>query len=230
MNFIIAGASKGTGRELAKAAARKGHRVAAVARNEKLLNTLSHGIETYPLDLTDADEVDQIFKKIAMLWQGPTTLVLAAASWTGGKVVKELSPLSIAKSMELNFYPALNPILSFLKFFKYSVERSNTIIALAATASLRASKNCTAFSIPKCSLRYLCQGLAKEEGKNGLHVCHVILDGLIDNERTRGLNPNRESEKYIKMESIVDSIFYLSEQPRDAWSFELDLRPYNEIF
>ena len=233
MNFIIAGSSKGTGRELALAASSKGHRVAALARSGELLDTLKkkrRGISTYSLDLADTAHVDDTFKKIASQWNGPTTLVHTAATWTGGESVKELSSEDFNKAMNLNFYSALNPILSFIKFFKYSVNEHNTIIVFGATASLRGGKNCSAFAVPKCSLRCLCQSLAREEGGNGLHVSHIVLDGLIDNERTRGLNPGREDEKYMKMESIVNLIFYLSQQPRDAWTFELDLRPQNEVF
>ena len=232
MNFIIAGASKGTGRELAKVAAKKGHQVAAIARSKELLNTLKKegDIVTYPLDLANTTQVEDAFKKISGQWDGPTTLVYTAATWTGGESVRELGIEDFKQAINLNFYSALNPILSFLKFFKYSVNRTNTIIAFGATASLRGGKNCAAFAIPKCSLRYLCQSLAREEGKNGLHVSHIILDGLIDNERTRGINPGRDDEEYMQMTSIVDLIFHLSEQPRDAWTFELDLRPYNENF
>ena len=232
MNFIIAGASKGTGRELAEIAAEKGHQVAAIARSEKLLNPLKENknTTTYALDLTEAAHVDNAFKEIARQWGGPTTLVHTAATWTGGKSVRELSTNDFKTAMDLNFYSALNPISSFLKFFKYSTDRPNTIIVFGATASLRGGKNCAAFAVPKCSLRYLCQSLAREESKNGLHVAHLVLDGLIDNSRTRELNPKREDEKYIKMKSIIDLVFYLSQQPKDAWTFELDLRPYNEIF
>ena len=232
MNFIIVGASKGTGREFAESVAKKGHQVAAIARSEKLLASLKENknTTTYALNLTEAVHVDNAFREIAKQWDGPTTLVHTAATWTGGKSVRELSTDDFKIAMNLNFYAALNPILSFLKFFKYSVNRPNTIIVFGATASLRGGKNYAAFAVPKCSLRCLCQSLAREEGKNGLHVSHLILDGLIDNKRTRELNPGREDEKYMRMESIVDLIFYLSQQPRDAWTFELDLRPYNEDF
>ena len=134
------------------------------------------------------------------------------------------------EAMNLNFYSVLNPILSFIKFFKYTPEKSNNIIVFGATASLRGSKNCSSFAVPKSALRYLCQSLAKEEGERGLHVSHLLVDGLIDNDRTRSLNVDLDEEKYIKMKSIVELIFYLTSQPKDAWTFELDLRCHNEKF
>ena len=142
MNFIIAGASKGTGRELAEIAAQKGHQVAAIGRSEKLLAPLKENknTTTYTLDLTEAAHVDNAFKEIAGQWEGPTTLIHTAATWTGGKSVRELGVDDFKTAMNLNFYSALNPISSFLKFFKYSVDRPNTIIVFGATASLRGEK------------------------------------------------------------------------------------------
>ena len=80
------------------------------------------------------------------------------------------------------------------------------------------------------SLRILTQSLARELGPKGVHAVHLVLDGLIDNERTRKLNPHAKDENYMKMRAIAKTIYELITQDRSAWTQELDMRPYTEKF
>lgn len=107
-----------------------------------------------------------------------------------------------------------------------------TIIFTGATASLRGSANFAAFSGAKHALRALAQSMARELGPKGVHVAHVVVDGAIDTEFIRENFPERyaskEQDGILNPEHIAENYWHLHTQPRDAWTHELDLRPWME--
>jgi NAD(P)-dependent dehydrogenase (short-subunit alcohol dehydrogenase family) len=107
-----------------------------------------------------------------------------------------------------------------------------TIIFTGATAALRGAANFAAFAGAKHALRALAQSMARELGPQGIHVAHVVVDGAIDTEFIRSNFPERYALKaqdgILNPEHIAENYWHLHRQPRDAWTFELDLRPYME--
>jgi len=113
------------------------------------------------------------------------------------------------------------------------VERGRgTILFTGATAALRGAANFAAFSGAKHALRALAQSMARELGPRNIHVAHVVVDGAIDTEFIRTSFPERYALKsedgILNPEHIAENYWHLHAQPRDAWTFELDLRPYME--
>jgi len=116
---------------------------------------------------------------------------------------------------------------------KRMVERGRgTIIFTGATAALRGGANFAAFAGAKHALRALAQSMARELGPQGVHVAHVVVDGAIDTAFIRDNFPERYALKaqdgILNPEHIAENYWQLHAQPRDAWTFELDLRPYME--
>ena len=109
-----------------------------------------------------------------------------------------------------------------------------TILFTGATASMRGGANFAAFSGAKMALRALAQSMARELGPQGVHVAHVVVDGAIDTEFIRSNFPERYALKaqdgILNPEHIADMYAMLHRQPRDAWTHELDLRPWSEKF
>lgn len=106
---------------------------------------------------------------------------------------------------------------------------AGTVILTGATASLRGGGNFSAFASAKFALRGLAQSLAREYGAKGIHVAHVIADGLIDEAQTeRRFGPRRSG--LMRPQAIAQTYLDLSEQHPSAWTHELDLRPSSEIF
>jgi NAD(P)-dependent dehydrogenase (short-subunit alcohol dehydrogenase family) len=107
-----------------------------------------------------------------------------------------------------------------------------TILFTGATASLRGSANFAAFAGAKAALRALAQSMARELGPQNIHVAHVVIDGGIDTEFIRENFPERyalkDQDGILSPEHIAENYWWLHQQPRDAWTFELDLRPYME--
>lgn len=115
-----------------------------------------------------------------------------------------------------------------------SPERAQSIIFTGATASLRGAANFAAFAGAKHALRALAQSMARELGPMGIHVAHSIIDGAIDTEFIRDNFPDRYALKgqdgILNPDHIADQYWMLHSQPRDAWTHELDLRPWLEKF
>ena len=115
-----------------------------------------------------------------------------------------------------------------------SADRKQSIIFTGATASLRGSANFAAFAGAKHALRALAQSMARELGPRGIHVAHSIIDGAIDTAFIRDNFPERYALKsedgILNPDHIAQAYLMLHNQPRDAWTHELDLRPYMEKF
>lgn len=104
-----------------------------------------------------------------------------------------------------------------------------TFIVSVATASLRGSARFSAFASAKFALRGLTQSLAREYQPAGVHVCHAILDGIIDTARSRDLQ-SLDPAKMMKPQDIAEAYWTLANQPKSTWTHELDLRPASEGF
>jgi len=114
------------------------------------------------------------------------------------------------------------------------VAHKGSIIFTGATASLRGSAHFAGFSGGKMALRALAQSMARELWPLGIHVAHTIIDGAIDTEFIRTQFPERYALKaqdgILNPDHLADAYWMLHQQPRDAWTHELDLRPYMERF
>src|SRR4026208_2452062 len=104
------------------------------------------------------------------------------------------------------------------------------IVVIGATASVKHGANFTAFTSAKAAQRALAQSIAKHVGPGGLHVSLVIIDGVIDlsHARTRQRMPYKGDEFFLNPDDIAQSVFFLTQQPKSAWRFELDVRPFGE--
>ena len=107
-----------------------------------------------------------------------------------------------------------------------------TILFTGATAGLRGASHFAAFAGAKHGIRALAQSMARELGPLNIHVAHVVVDGAIDTAFIRDNFPERyalkDQDGILNPEHIADNYWFLHSQPRDAWSFELDLRPWRE--
>ena len=112
----------------------------------------------------------------------------------------------------MNFYSAFFPIQESLKIWREKKSNDLCIINIGATASKRGGNKTAAFAIAKSSLRILSESLSKELGKEGVHVGHLIIDGLIANDRTKNLNPNASEDSFIPPKSIAKTILSVANQ------------------
>ncbi len=235
--LVIAGGSRGLGKALAKEAYALGYPVALLARGQEDLDKtkkeiLSGGetqtFSVHAVDLADPAATKKAFAEIEKLHGAVGALVNCMATWIPRKKAADLQRDDFEKSLQLNFFSAFNSTREALLLREKNKKTPLTIINVGATASTRGGVQTSPFCIAKSALRSYSQSLAKELGPEGVHVAHLIIDGLIDNERTKGLNPDAPPENFINSDSIAKSIIHVVEQDKSCWTFEWDVRPYNE--
>jgi len=122
-------------------------------------------------------------------------------------------------------------LFSFAKHVtKHMVERGSGAIGITgATASWRGMPSTSAFAPAKFALRSLAESLARDFGPKGIHVFHVIIDGIVDQPRTRAWMPTKPDAEFLQPAAIADSYWMLSQQPAGAWTFEMNLVAGNKF-
>ncbi|KAA8652827.1 hypothetical protein EYZ11_007208 [Aspergillus tanneri] len=234
---IIAGVGPGTGASIARKFA-QAYSIALLARNpanfEPLVEELkSKGGEAVGIstNLSDSASVKSAFDQISQKY--PNSPLAAAVFNPGGGFVRkpflELTEEEFLQGFEsqgkgaFNFAQSSLPLLLQAKHLQHPP----TLVFTGATASVKGSANFSAFATGKFALRALAQSLAREFGPKGVHVSHVIVDGVIDIPRTKAYKFEHEDAK-LDPNAIADSYWHLHTQPRTTFGFELDLRPYVE--
>eukprot|EP01091_Cochliopodium_minus_P004665 TRINITY_DN1454_c0_g1_i2.p1 TRINITY_DN1454_c0_g1~~TRINITY_DN1454_c0_g1_i2.p1 ORF type:complete len:240 (-),score=64.93 TRINITY_DN1454_c0_g1_i2:9-728(-) len=162
---------------------------------------------------------DQIKEKI-----GKTTVLIVTAGVFVRKDFLEITSEEFRKTWETNtlssFLSAKNVLPDMLQAGK------GTIIFSGATASVKASPLFSAFASAKFATRALAQSLAKEYGPKGIHVAHVLIDGVIKMEKTKRWGI--EDEKLINPKDLAETYYLLYSQSKSSWTHELDVRPFTE--
>jgi len=239
---IVAGVGAGTGRSVALKFA-KAYPVVLLARNPSNYESIVKEIKAsggqaigISTDITQPSSVNNAFKEIEQVHKGKN---LAAAVYNVGggfarKPFLEMTLEEFQAGWELNakglflFSQAVLPLL--LKSVD-SAPHPPSLIITGATASLRGSATMSSFAHGKFAVRATAQSLAREFGPKGVHVAHVIIDGVIDIPRTHGWPVNNGApDGKISSDAIADSYWYLHTQPRSHFTQEMDCRPYVEKF
>lgn len=231
------GAPRGLGAALARRFAREGLRVIIAARNEERLANLARelraegaSVEIAPADVTRKKEVARAMEIAAS--QGELELVAYNVGSNVAQPFLDISPASFEALWRQN---ALGAFLVGQEAVRNMLPRKRgTLLFTGATASLRARPPFTAFASAKAALRAVAQGLAREFGPSGLHVGHVIIDGVIDGDYAAEKFPElfnaKKADGRLAPDAIADAFWMLHKQSPSAWTHELDLRPFKEPF
>jgi short-subunit dehydrogenase len=235
---VVIGAGDATGGAIARRFARGGYTVCAVRRSAEKLQPLLEQIRTeggeahgFGSDARKEDEVDALFDDIEARI-GPVEVFVFNI---GANVQSSILEETARKYQKIWEMACFSGFLSARKAAQCMVPRGRgTMLFTGATASLRGSAGFGAFAGAKAALRALAQSMARELGPRGIHVAHVVIDGAIDTAFIRDNFPERyalkDREGILNPEHIADSYWMLHQQPRDAWTHELDLRPWMEKF
>lgn len=225
---VVAGASLGFGSALCRALAGRAYRVVAVGREGAVGAVAKEvpGIIPKACDLTSAADVDRVFGEIEALG-GSLDAVVYNAHRLELRASRE-TPLDVFEAVwRVNCFGAY---MVASRVLHKMVERgAGSIVFTGATASVRGGKRTAAFASSKFALRGLAQSLARELGPQGIHVAHVVLDGLIWSEQTRARFAPEEAS-CMSPDDVADVVVGVIEQRRSAWTHELDLRPWLEKF
>ena len=235
---LVIGAGDSTGSAIAKRFAAGGYTACMTRRDAEKLEPIVKGIEAaggkafgFGSDARKEEEVIALVDKIEREI-GPIEVLVFNI---GANVPSSILDETARKYFKIWEMACFGGFLNGREVAKRRVARGRgTIIFTGATAALRGSANFAAFAGAKHALRALAQSMAKELGPRGIHVGHVVVDGAIDTEFIRSSFPERYALKaqdgILNPEHIAENYWTLHQQPRDAWTFELDLRPYMEAW
>ncbi|MEJ7687410.1 MAG: SDR family oxidoreductase [Variovorax sp.] len=235
---LIVGAGDATGGAIARRFAREGFATCVTRRSLEKLQPLVAQIEsdggTAHAFASDARKEEEV---VALIERIETTVgpIEAMVFNIGANVPESILTETARKYFKVWEMACFAGFLNAREVARRMVARGHgTIIFTGATASLRGSANFAAFSGAKMALRALAQSMARELGPRGIHVAHSVIDGAIDTEFIRTNFPERYALKsddgILNPEHIADAYWMLHSQPRDAWTHELDLRPWSEKF
>ena len=235
---LIVGAGDGVGSAIARAFAREGLAV-CITRRPRNLGSLeavaasirAEGGEAHAFGVDARNEADMI----ALVDRieagiGPLQVVVFNIGANVRFPVVETTAQVYSKVWEM---AALAGFLTGREAARVMGPRGKgTILFTGATASTRGGAGFSAFAGAKAALRQLAQSLAREMGPQGIHVAHVVIDGMIDGTFARSIAPDIQSlldeDAILKPDEIARNYVWLHNQQRSAWTFELDLRPWKE--
>jgi NAD(P)-dependent dehydrogenase (short-subunit alcohol dehydrogenase family) len=224
----VVGVGPGNGAALARRFAREGYAVALLARrtdfSDKLAGELPDA-RAYACDVTDATSVASAFTAIAKE-MGPVDVVAYNAGSGAWGTVEEITPENSEGAWRTNAQGLL--LVSQQVIPRMKAKGAGAIVITGATASRRGMPKTAAFSPAKAAQRTLAESMAKHLWPLGIHVAIVVLDGVVDLERTRKAMPDKGDDFFIKPDDVAETAWWLTRQPRSAWSFEVEARPFGE--
>lgn len=217
---VVVGAGPGLGNTLAGRFAEAGMGVAAVSRRGLAGEAHCDLVRGYSCDATVGEQVRNVFERVADELGPPSLVVFNVGIWDRGGILdisEELFEQAWRTGCFAGFLVGRAAAASMLS------RGRGTIIFSGATGSIRGGAGFAAFASPKFALRALAQAMARELGPKGIHVAHVVLDGMIAQE-------DSPSERLLQPTAIAETYYQLHLQDRAAWTHELDLRPSSETF
>lgn len=235
---LVVGAGDATGGAIARRFAREGYIACVTRRSADKLAPLVAQIEAaggkaVPFG-SDARNEDEVIKLVEHIEREIAPIEVAVFN-IGGNVrfgITETTTRVYTKVWEMG---ALAGFLMGREVAKVMLPRERgSIFFTGATASLRGRDGFAAFSGAKHALRALAQSMARELGPKGIHVAHLVIDGAIDTAFIRDTFPERyklkEKEGIVNPDAIAEAYWQLHTQPKNAWTHEMDLRPWMEHF
>jgi NAD(P)-dependent dehydrogenase (short-subunit alcohol dehydrogenase family) len=217
---VIVGAGPGLGTALVQRCAEAGMRVAAVSRRGRAGKPHYDLVRGYSCDATVGEQVRNVFEGVADEFGPPSLVVFNVGIWDRGGIL-EISEGLFEQAWRIGCFAGF--LVGRAAAASMLSQGSGTIIFSGATGSIRGGAGFAAFASPKFALRALAQSMARELGPKGIHVAHIILDGMIAQEGS-------PSESLLQPAAIAETYYQLHRQDRAAWTQELDLRPSSEKF
>ncbi|MDR6917896.1 NAD(P)-dependent dehydrogenase (short-subunit alcohol dehydrogenase family) [Pseudomonas sp. 3296] len=233
---LVVGAGDATGGAIAKRFAQEGYVACVTRRSADKLQPLVDAIKANGGDAhgfaCDARKEEEVIALVEQIESeiGP---IEAFVFNIGANVPCSILEETARKYFKIWEMACFSGFLNAREVAKRMAKRQRgTILFTGATAGMRGAAGFAAFAGAKHGIRALAQSMARELGPMNIHVAHVVVDGAIDTDFIRESFPEKYATKdedgILNPEHIAENYWYLHSQPRDAWTFELDLRPWSE--
>jgi len=224
---LIVGAGEGLSASLARLLARQGIRVALAARKTEKLAALCRETDAraFACDATEPAAVERLFGEVERELGSPDLVIYNASARARGTFV-DLAPAEVAQAIAVSAFGGFLVAQQAAK--RMLPKRHGAILFTGASASVKGYPQSAPFAMGKFALRGLAQSLARELSPQGIHVAHFVIDGGI--RGTARLDPPDRPDSLLDPDAIAESYWNVLQQPRSAWSWEMELRPWVEKF
>jgi NAD(P)-dependent dehydrogenase (short-subunit alcohol dehydrogenase family) len=222
---LIVGAGPGLSASLARLFARHGLNVALAARTtDKLAGLVKEtGAKAFACDATKRADVDRLFAAVEAAF-GPPDAVIYNASYRTRGPLADLDPAEVEKSISVSAFAGFLVAQAAVR----RMHGRGALLFTGASASVKGYAQSAPFAMGKFALRGLAQSAARELSPRGIHVAHVVIDGAIRSER-RPPSPDKP-DALLDPDAIAATYWAIMQQPRSAWTFETEVRPWVENF
>ena len=226
-NALIVGAGEGLSASLARLLSREGIRVALAARQIEKLGALctETGARAFACNATDPGEVERLFGLVDREMGVPGVVVYNASGRARGAFV-DLAPADVANAIAVSAFGGFLVAQQAVK--RMLPNKHGAILFTGASASVKGYPQSAPFAMGKFALRGLAQSMARELSPQGIHVAHFVIDGGI--RSTARSEPADKPDSMLDPDAIAESYWNVLQQPRSAWTWELELRPWVEKF
>jgi NAD(P)-dependent dehydrogenase (short-subunit alcohol dehydrogenase family) len=224
---LIVGAGSGLSAALARALAKDGIKVALAARSTDDLEPLvkETGARAFACDASVRAQVDKLFADVDSALGAPDIVIYNASFRTRGPFV-DLDPADVEKALDVTAFGAF--LVAQQAARRMLPNKHGAILLTGASAGVKGYPQSAPFAMGKFALRGLAQSMARELAPQGIHVGHFVIDGAIRNPgRTE---PADRPDSMLDPDAIAASYLHMLQQPRSAWTWEVELRPWVERF
>jgi NAD(P)-dependent dehydrogenase (short-subunit alcohol dehydrogenase family) len=224
---LIVGAGEGLSASLARLFAREGIRVALAARGIEKLGALCSetGAKAFACNATEPGDVERLFGLVERELAVPDLVVYNASGRARGAFV-DLVPDDVAQAIAVSAFGGFLVAQQAVK--RMLPKRHGAILFTGASASVKGYAQSAPFAMGKFALRGLAQSMARELSPQGIHVAHFVIDGGI--RSAARAEPADRPDSMLDPDAIAASYWSVLQQPRSAWTWELELRPWVEKF
>jgi NAD(P)-dependent dehydrogenase (short-subunit alcohol dehydrogenase family) len=224
---LIVGAGEGLSASLARRFGREGIRVALAARHSDKLGPLCKetGATAYACDATNLDDVTRLFAAVDRDCGAPDIVVYNASGRTRGALV-DLVPADVSNAIAVSAFGGF--LVAQQAARRMLANKHGAIFFTGASASVKGYAQSSAFAMGKFALRGLAQSMARELSPQGIHVAHFVIDGGI--RSARRADPADNPDSTLDPDAIAANYFNVLCQPRSAWTWEMEIRPWVEKF
>lgn len=224
---LIVGAGPGISASVARQLAAAGLKVAIAARDTAKLEPLvaETGVKAFAVDAADAGSVADLFERVEAQIGIPQVVLYNASGRVRGPIV-DLDPDTVRDAIAVSAYGGFLVTQQAAK--RLIPSGRGAILFTGATASVKGFAQSSAFAMGKFGLRGLAQSAARELGPLGIHVAHFVIDGAVRSAVRP--DPAERPDSTLDPDAIAQSYLDVLRQPRSAWSWEVELRPWVETF